>query len=140
MCLDVAIVALTIVLIDSSTFIFLKVSVEDFVWDTTDSARDKVIEKVLKAILTLLERGFKNLLQIIIGKIVVVDFVPYWRKMNQVCEENQPGAEVFIQVVTSIAVYGKFDSPASQEYDFSRILTTSCAVLSSLYFCPFIPL
>ena len=102
MTLDVIIIGATIILFDSSAYIFLKVirpfewctdsesmqdngshvltqvSVADFVYDTGGAGAtrfDKALEVIFKRLLSSSERIFKAILQIIIGQIVVVPFV-----------------------------------------------------------------
>ena len=58
------IVAAVVLLFDSSLFIFLRLCVDDLVLDETGRMRGQAFENGVKLILRLMERGFKNVIQV----------------------------------------------------------------------------
>ena len=91
--LNVLIIALVIALFDSCIFIFVKVSPRDY--ESTTMTETMLI----KLIGTAMGRNTKTLIQIVIAKLYVTPFLPYWQDITDACEARQGGAE-------TVAAYG----------------------------------
>ena len=94
--LNVFIIGVVIMLFDSSVFIFVKVSPKDYI------SMNMKQGLLVKSLSTVLGRNTKTLIQIVIAKLYVVDFLPYWSEINRACNKEAPGVETSAKHISSI--------------------------------------
>lgn len=95
--MDYCIIALVVVLFDSTVYIFLRLSVRDFMYDGS-----RKVEYLVKSGLALVERGFKNSIQLLIGYMMVAEFYPFWELTTPICNTELPGAETTMQTFATL--------------------------------------
>ena len=123
--INYTIVALVILLFDSAMYVFLRVGTKDYKHQVSfvlhrlpfispERAR-YCEEQAIKAVVIGFERGFKNVVQVIIAKIMYTRFMPIYgtkwteksnkfdtenlHKITEICESSFPGSE-------TAAIYG----------------------------------
>ena len=109
--MNFVIVSILVVLFDSSIFLFLRVSPEDF-----KIPRSRVLARcgIPEAPARLIEQGLvrggfvgagrnmKTIIQLVMAKILWNDFIPWWNEYSPACEKQQPYSESVALYATSI--------------------------------------
>lgn len=109
--LDFAVIAVVVLLFDSTAFLCVKLIADDHAGAKTEQSIErgellnKATEWIQLSFLTFLERSFKTVIQLIIGQIIIFRFYPYWNDVTSVCEEQLPGSERTMQIITSTAMW-----------------------------------
>jgi hypothetical protein len=115
----IIIVAIVVVLFDSSAFVFLKVSPGDYrhfvpifmhqFLPKKEMAR--VFEHFsIQGLRMVMENGFKSVLQVVIANLVFANFIPYWNKISNKCQSSYkdggaPYSETVAAWLSSILFY-----------------------------------
>ena len=89
------IIAFVVVLFDSATYVFLKVSPSDYRHFVSTYLHQFLPKRELarifehysiQGVVMIMERGLKNLMQIVIANLVFSKFLPFWSSISHACQ------------------------------------------------------